>query len=68
MSDIASGACGHCGVYHSGPCPRVKAIEYYPNGTIKRVEYHAPQPVVSGTPSREPIGQYTIQGTQGRAS
>lgn len=32
--------CGHCGMTHIGPCPRIKAIEYYPNGTMKRVEYH----------------------------
>ncbi len=34
------GPCGHCGNWHSGPCPRVKAIEYFPNGLVKRVEYH----------------------------
>jgi len=37
--------CPHCGLLHlvdSGPCPRIKAIEYYPDGTIKRVEYFAP--------------------------
>ena len=32
--------CGHCGGIHQGPCPRIKAVEYYPNGTMKRVEYH----------------------------
>jgi len=26
-------------VYHVGFCPRVKAIEYYENGTMKRVEF-----------------------------
>lgn len=33
--------CVHCGHYggHDGVCPNVKAIEYYPNGTVKRVEY-----------------------------
>jgi hypothetical protein len=31
--------CRHCGSYHSGPCPFIKAIEYFPDGTIKRVEY-----------------------------
>lgn len=25
---------------HHGPCPRIKAIEYHPNGTVKRIEYH----------------------------
>jgi len=32
--------CGHCGSWHGPACPRVKAIEYYPDGTIKRVEYN----------------------------
>ena len=33
--------CSHdgCKVYHYGVCPKVKAIEYYPDGTIKRIEY-----------------------------
>lgn len=60
-----NGTCSHCGMLHVGPCLRIKAIEYYPNGTVKRVEYHAPQPVITATPSREPLGPYTIQGTQG---
>ena len=37
-------ACPHCSgdfqkVFHSGKCPKIKAVEYYPNGTIKRIEY-----------------------------
>ena len=32
--------CLHCGMWHTGPCPRIKSIEYFPNGTVKRVEYH----------------------------
>lgn len=37
------GWCPHCGrnVAHFGPCPNIAAIEYYPNGTIKRIEYRA---------------------------
>jgi hypothetical protein len=31
--------CQHCGLHHQGVCPRVKAIEYYPDGTVKRVEF-----------------------------
>ena len=35
-----TGACRHCGYMHPNmPCPRVKAIEYYPDGRVKRVEY-----------------------------
>lgn len=36
--------CGHCGAIHSGVCPRIKSIEYHPDGTMKRVEYHNPNP------------------------
>ncbi len=33
--------CTHCGRIHEGQrCPAVKAIEYYPDGKVKRVEYH----------------------------
>lgn len=31
--------CDHCGQWHQGQCPRIKAIEYHENGRIKRVEY-----------------------------
>jgi hypothetical protein len=30
--------CNYCGQTHTGTCPRVKAIEYWPDGTVKRVE------------------------------
>lgn len=46
--------CGHCGLWHSGPCPRVKSIEYYPNGTIKSIEYHKPEPQTWIVPT-EPV-------------
>lgn len=32
--------CPHCGnPKHAAVCPLVKAIEYFPDGTLKRVEY-----------------------------
>ena len=34
--------CQHCGCYHQGTCPRIKSIEYYLNGSIKKIEYHSP--------------------------
>jgi hypothetical protein len=34
--------CGHCGMWHAGSCPRIKSIEYYPDGTVRRLEYHDP--------------------------
>ena len=37
--------CPYCGVGHVGTCPRVKAIEYFQNGMVKRVEFHEPKPV-----------------------
>jgi hypothetical protein len=33
------GLCRWCSGYHSGTCPKVKAIEYHPNGSVKRVEF-----------------------------
>jgi hypothetical protein len=32
--------CCHCDNHHAGVCPRVKSIEYYGCGSVKRVEYH----------------------------
>jgi hypothetical protein len=32
--------CLYCGFMHNGYCPRLAAIEYFPNGTVKRVEFH----------------------------
>lgn len=34
--------CQHCGTVHLGMCYRIKTIEYYPNGSVKKVEYHEP--------------------------
>lgn len=31
--------CGWCGMIHGPACPRVKAIEYYADGRVKRVEF-----------------------------
>lgn len=41
------GSCGYCGgwnhtVYN---CRRVRAIEFYENGSIKKVELHAVAPI-----------------------
>lgn len=38
------GACPYCSsfinrVYHTGMCPSVQAVEYYPNGSVKRIEF-----------------------------
>jgi len=36
---VATGGCQWCGLHHGVQCPSVKAIEYFPDGTIKRVEF-----------------------------
>lgn len=40
MKPAIEGTCSHCGMLHQGICPRVRAVEYYPDGTIKAVHYH----------------------------
>ena len=47
--------CGWCSsetskVYHTGYCPQVKAIEYYPDGSVKRVEFHSHQSTITMDP------------------
>lgn len=38
--------CQHCGMLHSGvTCPRIAAIDYYPDGAVRRVEYVQPPPI-----------------------
>lgn len=34
--------CQFCGQSHGLRCPEVKAVEYNPDGTVKRVEYLTP--------------------------
>lgn len=31
--------CQHCGLMHGKLCPSVKAYEYHPDGSLKRVEF-----------------------------
>ena len=33
------GECRWCGAIHQGECPRVKAKEFHPDGSLKRVEF-----------------------------
>ena len=53
------GACPHCGMFHTTTCPRIAAIEYHPDGTVKRVEFGvaAPAfPAISATVWRQDVG------------
>lgn len=34
--------CGYCGNHHHAKCPLVRAIEYFEDGRIKRVEFITP--------------------------
>jgi hypothetical protein len=34
--------CAFCDGYHGGRCPHVKSIEYYKDGSVKRVEFLTP--------------------------
>lgn len=49
--------CTYCGSSdrHQGICPSVKAMEYYPDGTLKRVELKtaADYPPLASTSPRE---------------
>lgn len=45
MTSLKSRAsvCPHCDFVHEITCPRIKAIEYQPDGvTVKRIEFHEP--------------------------
>lgn len=33
--------CSYCNAYHVGMCHRIKSMEYYPDGTIKKVELNS---------------------------
>lgn len=42
--DVPDGRCEWCSqgattVYHYGPCPCIASVEYFPDGTVKRVEF-----------------------------
>lgn len=50
--------CGYCKGWHLGPCPYVKAIEFHPDGSVRRVEFRdygtamladAPNPIPPAT-------------------
>lgn len=37
--------CPHCGMIHETTCPRIKAIEYNADGSVRRIEFHGPLPL-----------------------
>lgn len=42
MTLAINNSCPYCGSIHSTVCHKVKAIEYYQDGTVKRVELMTP--------------------------
>jgi hypothetical protein len=42
MSVLGEG-CRWCGMIHGKLCPSVKAIEFHPDGTVRRVEFKSAQ-------------------------
>jgi len=41
-----TGHCGWCGCWHNGRCPDVEEIEYYENGSVKRVRFRDARQIV----------------------
>lgn len=52
----ATNVCPYCSgggvqTIHHGQCPKVKAFEYFPDGSVKRVEFHGePEQWIDTTP------------------
>lgn len=48
------GKCPYCDMMHTGICWKVAAIEYHPDGSTKRVEFHGP-PQLGGSVENKPL-------------
>ncbi len=50
-------------IFHGGPCPKVKKIRYYPNGTVREVEFFDPRvPTYRHEDVQSMAGNATIVG------
>lgn len=54
-----SEACPWCSsamqyVIHSGVCPKIKSIEYHPNGSVRQVEFRDPHYLPPSPPAEPP--------------
>ena len=52
---ISSQPCPWCStkfsqIYHSGPCPNVEEIEFFENGTLKRIKFRNPSATIDPSP------------------
>ena len=57
--DMPATSCQWCGCYHDAVCPRATAIEYYPNGMLKRVEFGGRVERVAALPEPPTINEGT---------
>lgn len=56
--ETAFKACPYCGSIHTSRCPQVKAFEYHPDGSLKRVEFHDPVPPMRQFEPWKPPAEY----------
>ena len=47
--------CPYCGNIHNATCPKLKAIEYQADGTVKRVEFFTPNDYPPLQIGRDPL-------------
>jgi hypothetical protein len=62
MSEVT--ACPYCHQTHAGKCALVKAFEYHPDGSIKRVEFYAPSdyvPAIFANPAPQNNGRRSLR-------
>jgi hypothetical protein len=52
--------CQYCGLIHGAKCPSVKAIEYNPDGSVKRVEFFAPNDYLPKLGAPFPLPPYDV--------
>lgn len=60
--------CQWCGVHHGPHCPLVKSIEYFQDGTVKRVEFLTPADYPQYPLYPQPYGDIGASGTAGSPS
>jgi hypothetical protein len=65
QTERGTSACVYCGNIHAWLCPRVKVIEYHPDGTTKRVEFYAPSDYMPSLGSTLQPGKITYGGEPG---
>jgi hypothetical protein len=56
-AQVMDGSCPYCGQWagHTpSSCPLVRAVEYYPDGTIKRIERFSPRELYTPPPEVTP--------------